>query len=119
MLTDETNSSTAAATNPAAKAQSSGEIQQFVAYLLRVIPLATDFNSPADVEELKRVLQENPAATESIRRFLTDAQCAVFFIRVLQQGKGRSRIDKDPLTSTHRLSRRRTRGCRGNGDGAV
>lgn len=91
MLTDAT-----VVANPAAKVQSTGEIQQFVAYLLRVVPLATDYSSTADVEELKRALHENPTTTESIRRFLTDAQCAVFFVRILQQGKGRSRVQKDP-----------------------
>jgi hypothetical protein len=94
MLTDETSGSSSAATvaNPAAKVHSTGEIQQFMAYLLRVVPLATDYSSTADVEELKRALHENPAVTESIRRFLTDAQCAVFFVRILQQGKGRSHV---------------------------
>ena len=95
MLTDETNSSAATVANPAAKVQSTGEIQQFVAYLLRVVPLATDYSSTADVEELKRALHENPTATESIRRFLTDAQCLVFFVRILQQGKGRSPVEED------------------------
>jgi hypothetical protein len=65
------------------------EMQQFLAYLYRVVPLTTDFNSDSDVEELKRALDEKSSTMEMLRRFLSEPQCAVIFIRVLQQGKGK------------------------------
>ena len=89
MLTDETNSASNVSSSPTkAPTATAVEIQQFIAYLLRVVPLATDLNATSDVDELKRALNEKTSSTEGIRRFLTDPQCAIFLIRVLQQGKG-------------------------------
>ena len=67
----------------------SAEIQQFISYLLRVVPLAIDLNSANETNAFERTLQETASAIDGIRRFLSDAQCIVFFIRVIQQGKGR------------------------------
>jgi hypothetical protein len=88
MSTDETNTSLTPA-NTINKVQSTGEIQQFLSYLLRVIPLATDLHSSNDIDELKRTLNEKTSAIDSVRRFLIDPQCAILFIQILQQGKGR------------------------------
>jgi len=71
-------------------AASPAEIQQFTSYLLRVVPLATDLNSTNEFDEFKRALNEKNSATDGIRRFLSDPQCVVFFIRVIQQGKGKN-----------------------------
>ena len=89
MSSDETNPN-ANGGSSATKTLSAAELQQFCSYLLRVVPLATDFNSPSDVDELKRALNDKPSTMESIRRFLVDPQCAVFFVRILQTGKGKS-----------------------------
>jgi hypothetical protein len=92
MLTEETNAN-ANAQNSGAKVPSTtaspAEIQQFTSYLLRVVPLAADLNSTSETDELKRALSEKTSASDGIRRFLSDPQCAVFFIRVIQQGKGK------------------------------
>jgi hypothetical protein len=92
MITEETNANSSAQ-NATTKVQSAtasaAEIQQFTSYLLRIIPLATDLNSTNDIEEFQRALDEKPSAIDGIRRFLSDPQCAVFFIRVIQQGKGK------------------------------
>lgn len=69
---------------------SPAEIQQFTAYLLRVVPLATDLNSTNEIEEFKRALNEKSSANDGIKRFLSDPQCVVFFIRVIQSGKGKN-----------------------------
>lgn len=70
-------------------AASTTEIQQFTSYLLRVVPLATDLNSTNEFEEFKRALNEKSSAIDGIKRFLSDPQCVVFFIRIIQQGKGK------------------------------
>ena len=92
MLAEETNTNSSAQ-NPSNKVQSAtaspAEIQQFTSYLLRVVPLATDLNSTNETEEFKRALSEKSSAVDGIRKFLTDPQCVVFFIRVIQQGKGK------------------------------
>jgi hypothetical protein len=93
MLAEETNANSNTQ-NSGSKVQpataSAAEIQQFTSYLLRVVPLATDLNATNEIEEFKRALNEKPAAIDGIRRFLSDPQCVVFFIRVIQQGKGKS-----------------------------
>jgi len=73
---------------------SSAEIQQFTSYLLRVVPIATDLNSTNEIDEFKRALNEKSSAIDGIRRFLSDPQCVVFFIRVIQQGKGKKKNKK-------------------------
>lgn len=91
MISEETstnnNSANAGQKGPTTTA-SPVEIQQFTSYLLRVVPLATDLNSTNETEEFKRALNEKSSAVDGIRRFLSDPQCVVFFIRVIQQGKG-------------------------------
>lgn len=95
MLTEESNAnnnsqSSAAKTQPAVATQA--EIQQFTSYLGRIVPLATDLNSTSEIDAFQQALQEKTSATEGLRRFLSDPQCAVFFIRIIQQGKGKSTI---------------------------
>jgi hypothetical protein len=92
MLTEEANANnntpnSGGKVQPAAA--SPAEIQQFTSYLLRVIPLAADLNSTSEIDELKRALNEKTSAIDGIRRFLSDPQCVVFFIRIIQQGKGK------------------------------
>jgi hypothetical protein len=93
MLTEETNANSNIPI-PAGKVQpaiaSSVEIQQFTSYLLRVVPLTADLNSTNETDEFKRAVDENPSAIDGIRRFLSDPQCIVLFIRIIQPGKGNS-----------------------------
>lgn len=89
MSAEETNTNTNAQTSP--NKVPTAEIQQFTAYLLRVVPLATDLNSTNEIEEFKQALNEKPAAVEGIKRFLSDPQCVVFFVRVIQQTKGKTK----------------------------
>ncbi|CAF1453141.1 unnamed protein product, partial [Rotaria magnacalcarata] len=90
MLTEETTANSNSP-NTVTKIQpaiaTSVEIQQFTAYLLRVVPLATDLNSTSEIDAFQHALQEDPSTTDGIRRFLSDPQCVVFFIRIIQQGK--------------------------------
>ena len=88
MLSDETNTINNTAPNSTGKMQATAEIQQFTAYLLRVVPLAADLNSTNETEEFKRALEEKPSAVDGVRRFLSDPQCVVLFIRIVQPGKG-------------------------------
>ena len=91
MLAEETNT-TSNAQSAGNKVQSAtaspAEIQQFTAYLLRMVPLATDLNATNEIEEFKRALNEKSSAIDGVKKFLIDPQCVVFFIRVIQQGKG-------------------------------
>ncbi|CAF1306676.1 unnamed protein product, partial [Adineta ricciae] len=87
MLSDETNTNNNNAPNSTGKMQSTAEIQQFTAYLLRVVPLAADLNSMNETEEFKRALEEKASAIDGVRRFLSDPQCVVLFIRIVQPGK--------------------------------
>lgn len=87
MSAEETNTNTNAQNST--NKTSTTEIQQFTAYLLRVVPLATDLNSTNEIEELKQALNEKPTAIDGIKRFLSDPQCVVFFIRVIQHTKGK------------------------------
>ena len=104
MLTDETISASNVSSSPTKTPTITAvEIQQFIAYLLRVVPLATDLNVPSDVDELKRALNEKASSTDSIRRFLSDPQCAILLVRVLQQGKGNERDASFPETSASRI----------------
>jgi hypothetical protein len=92
MLAEETNtnSNTQNSGNKVQSATASpAEIQQFTSYLLRVVPLATDLNSTNEIDEFKRALNEKSSAIDGIRKFLSDPQCVVFFIRIIQQGKGK------------------------------
>lgn len=89
MSAEEANTNTNAQTSP--NKVPAAEIQQFTSYLLRVVPLATDLNSTNEIEELKQALNEKPAAVEGIKRFLSDPQCVVFFVRVIQQTKGKTK----------------------------
>lgn len=110
MITEETstnnNSANAGQKGPATTA-SPAEIQQFTSYLMRVVPLATDLNSTNETEEFKRALNEKSSTVDGIRRFLSDPQCVVFFIRVIQQGKGM--YISSPFILQGMQSRRRTR----------
>ncbi|CAF3147711.1 unnamed protein product, partial [Rotaria sp. Silwood2] len=90
MITEESNTNSNSQ-NSAVKVQPTvatpAEIQQFTSYLLRVVPIATDLNSTSEIDIFKRALQEKTTAIDGIRRFLSDPQCVVFFIRITQQGK--------------------------------
>ncbi|CAF4569553.1 unnamed protein product, partial [Rotaria sp. Silwood2] len=90
MITEESNTNNNSQ-NSAVKVQPTvatpAEIQQFTSYLLRVVPIATDLNSTSEIDIFKRALQEKTTAIDGIRRFLSDPQCVVFFIRITQQGK--------------------------------
>ncbi|CAF3346282.1 unnamed protein product [Rotaria sp. Silwood1] len=103
MITEESNTNNSNSQNSAVKVQSTvatpAEIQQFTAYLLRVVPLATDLNSTNEIDLFKRALQEKPTASDGIRRFLSDPQCAVFFIRIIQQGKDEEQDAVDNIES--------------------
>ncbi|CAF3632269.1 unnamed protein product, partial [Adineta steineri] len=90
MLTEETSATsnnTSTTGKTPSTAASPAEVQQFTSYLLRVVPLAADLNSTNETDEFKRALDEKPTAIDGIRRFLSDPQCIVFFIRIIQQGK--------------------------------
>jgi hypothetical protein len=98
MIGEEINTNNNNTLNSGNKVQSAtasqAEIQQFTSYLLRVVPLATDLNSTNEIDEFKRALNEKSSAIDGIRRFLSDPQCVVFFIRVIQQGKGKKKNKK-------------------------
>ena len=73
MISDDITNITSS-TNSAGKTSPVIEVQPFLAYLQRIIPLATDLNSQTDLEELQRALNENSTTLENVRRFLTDPQ---------------------------------------------
>lgn len=90
MISEETNTNSANSGQKGPSTTASpAEIQQFTSYLLKVVPLATDLNSTNETEEFQRALNEKSVAVDAIRKFLSDPQCVVFFIRVIQQGKGK------------------------------
>lgn len=96
MISDDTSHANSGMSLPG-KTLSTAEIQPFLSYLQRIIPMATDFSSKSDVDELNHALSENSPTLEIVRRFLTDPQCAVFFIRITQQGKGNLFVQENQL----------------------